>query len=424
MSRHLTHRFWFCLLIGWGGLLLAVWSRSLEPAALAAPFLVAIGWSLADGWWPPIEVRNPTVSAPRVVEGDELHFTIEVDPPRPTWVDIELQLPAELVPTSSSRHVLLLSEPQVVAVELIAERWGAAGPEWVVLTTRDRLGLSERVVRVPLHLPVRVHPKTERLNRLIPLPRQRPVTGDHRARSRGQGSELAEVRPYRTGDPVRMVHPRLSARRNTPTVVERHPDQSSDVLLLVDSAQDLGADLDTTLRWTVVAAMALGERHLRSQDRVGLIDVGRGVRWLPARLGRHHLHLVVDTLLATEVLSRQELARRSVPASQVPPGATVIAISPLINETVLSTLVDLRSRGHEILVIRPSTPEPDDDVDLLARRVFRVGNTLNQRWLQERGVLVVPWQTGDPLDQVMGRIINNIGRTRTAGRAAGAGSRA
>ena len=414
MSRHLTHRFWTCFLIGWGGIGIALLTRSLGSAALTAPFFAAIAVSLADGWWPDARVEGPSVSTQRLVEGDVLEFAIDVVTGRPTWVELELQFPASLLPLGPARLVTVADGRQRFTVPLQAARWGAAGPEWAVLTTRDRLGLTERVTRYPLHLPVRVHPPAERLNSLIPLYRERPVTGEHRARSKGPGSELAEVRPYRWGDPVRMVHPRLTARRGSPMVVERHPDRSSDVVLLVDSAQDLGVDLDTTLRWTVTAAMALGERHLRAQDRVGLIDVGRGVRWLPARLGRRHLHTVVDALLATEVLPRRQTDLGHIPRSKLPRSATVVAISPLLSEITLSTLVDLRSRGHEIMVIRPTIPEPEPRITELARRIFRVGNELNERWLVDRGVIVIPWSTGDSLEHVMRRVVRNLGRTRQA----------
>ncbi len=412
MSRHLTHRFWICLFVGWGGAAMALLTRSIDPVALTSPFLAALALSLVDGWWPEVRAENPTVSSPRVVEGDALEVTIDLVADRPAWVELELQFPASLVPTTPTRFVTFVRDRRTMSVTVRADRWGAAGPEWAILTTRDRLGVTERVVRHPLQMPVRVHPPSERLNSLIPLYRERPVTGEHRARAKGPGSELAEVRPYRYGDPVRMVHPGLSARRGTPMVVERHPDRSSDVVLLVDSAQDLGVGLDTTLRWTVTAAMALGERHLRAQDRVGLIDLGNGVRWLPARLGRRHLHTVVDTLLATEVLARRPGEGVRVPPAGLPSSATIVAISPLLSETILSALVDLRSRHHEILVIKPSLPEPEVDVQLLARRIFRVGNELNERWLRDRGVVVIPWSTGDSLEHVMRRVVSNLGRQR------------
>ncbi|MEL7156365.1 MAG: DUF58 domain-containing protein, partial [Actinomycetota bacterium] len=249
MSRHLTHRFWVCGAIGLTGILAALVLRRLEPAAISFPFLAVIVLSLADGWWPSAVAEAPTVSAPRVVEGDQLAFTIDVrTTQRVSWVELEVQFPATLVPIGSARFVTALDGVRRFTIPLTAVRWGAAGPEWAVVTTRDRYGVTERVNRYPIHLPVRIHPPSERLTSMLSLHHQRPVTGDHRSRRVGTGSELAEVRAYRPGDPVRMIHPRLTQRRGTPMVLERHPDQSGDTVLLIDSSQDLGVDLDTTLR--------------------------------------------------------------------------------------------------------------------------------------------------------------------------------
>jgi uncharacterized protein (DUF58 family) len=420
VDRHLTHRFWGCLLIGISGPMLALLWGLLAPLAFTAPFLAALAVSIIDGWWPVVRVEHPTVSAPRIVEGDQLVFAIDLVAPSPTWTDLEVQFPAGLVPTAPARLVAIIGDRRRFTIPLSAKRWGAAGPEWAVVTTRDRLGISELVVRYPLNLPVRIHPPAERLTNLVPLRRERTVSGEHRARAKGPGTELAEVRPYRAGDPVRMVHPHLSGRRGQPMVVERHPDRSSDVVLLVDSSQDLGVDLDTTLRWTVTAAMALTERHLRAQDRVGLVDLGHGVRWLPAKLGRRHLHTIVDSLLATEVLSRRPsdigAGLPVVSDFRLPPSATLVAISPLLATRTLSTLVTLRSRGHEILIVKPSIPPPEAYISNLARRVFAVGNETNERWLQERGVVIIPWSTGDSLEHVMRRVSQNLGRTRQPAR--------
>lgn len=429
MSRHLTYRFWLCGLIGLGGVALTLITRRLEPVALGSPFLVTLLLSLVDGWWRPVGVDGPRLSAARVIEGDELELELELVSGGPVpWVELEVQLPANLEPTGPARFVTRLRRAPATErppgsreaacrasfrIPLRATRWGATGPEWAMVTCRDRFGISEWVARYPLPVSVRVHPPTEQLNSLVPLYREGAVTGEHRSRRTGSGSELAEVRPYRWGDPVRAIHPGLSRRRGTPMVLERHPERSSEVVLVVDSAQDLGVDLATTLRWTVTAATVLAERHLRAQDRVGLLDVGWGVRWLPPRLGRRHLHTIVDALLATEVKARHTRDDQHVAIpTNLPRSATIVCISPLISELILSALVDLRNRGHEVLVIKPELPAPDDSVSLLAQRVFRVGNELNRRWLLERGAIVIPWQSGDSLEHLMRRVIRNLGRSR------------
>ncbi|MFV0523039.1 MAG: DUF58 domain-containing protein [Acidimicrobiales bacterium] len=412
MQNQLTVRFWASTIVALALTGLAVGFQVPAMAAIVLPLAAAIAVSIADGWWVPVTV-SATITPPRVVEGDPLELTVEVRSERRIpMAELEVQLPATLEPLGPTRYVVPLDGVRQVRIPLRAVRWGAMGPEWAVVTTSDRLGMSQRLHQIPLHLPVRVHPPAEQLSSLVPLYRERPVTGEHHSRRHGHGSELAEVRPYRFGDPVRMISPRLSQRRNEPMVIERHPDRSSDVVLMVDSAQDLGIDLDTTLRLTVTAATALAERHLRAQDRVGLIDVGAGVRWFPTRLGRRHLHQVVDALLATEVQPRQiREAEFRIPAN-LPRSATVVAISPLLAERTLGALVQLRNRGHEVIVIKPELPPIDPSVSELARRIFRVGNELNERWLIQRGVFIIPWARGDSLDHLMRRVIGNLGRAR------------
>lgn len=415
MTRHLTHRFWLCFLIGWGGLAVAVLTRNLDTAAIGAPFLAALALSLADGWWPVVTPISVAVSSNRVVEGDELEFTFTLKADRRTHADIEVQLPGTFEATTQTRMVEIVDDEIEMRVRAKAVRWGASGPEWIVIITRDRFGVSERIMRCPVEISVRVHPPAEFLSTLIPLYRERPVTGEHRSRAKGAGSEFAEVRPYRYGDSIRMIHPQLTARRGTPMVIERHPDRSSTMVLLIDSAQDLGVGLETTLRWTVTAAMALGARHLQAQDRIGLLDVGHQLRWVPARLGRRHLHTVVDALLATEVHARQpqseQGAHLDLPAN-LPSSATIITISPLLSEGTLSLLVALRGRGHEILVIKPTVPDPVDDVSPLARRIFNVGNRLNEQWLRHRGAMIIPWAANESLQHILSRVIPKLARGR------------
>jgi len=160
-------------------------ARSAELAALTSPFIGALVVSLVEGWWPEAEAGAAELSSRRVVEGDIVEFSIQVKSHRPTMVELELQFPAGLVPLTPTRFVTVVKASKKFVVTVRADRWGAAGPEWAVLTTRDRLGVSERIVRYPLHLPVRVPPPAEKLKSLIPLYKERQVTGEHRAKSKG-----------------------------------------------------------------------------------------------------------------------------------------------------------------------------------------------------------------------------------------------
>ena len=100
-----------CGVIGFGGILIALASRSLEPAAVAAPFLAVIMLSITDGWWRPAQVAAAEVSSPRVIEGDQLSFTIDVRVTEPVpWVEVEVQFPAMLDPIGPARFVAAIDE--------------------------------------------------------------------------------------------------------------------------------------------------------------------------------------------------------------------------------------------------------------------------------------------------------------------------
>ena len=402
-------------MLGWGGVLMALVVKDTGPLAFGAPFLWAIVFSLVDGWWPIVSVPEVELETPRVIEGDDVEFRVSLSAPRSVpWMEAELQLPAALEGAGSLRWVepLHAGEAANRTFTLRAVRWGVTGPEWLTIVTRDHLGMSERVQHLAINNRMRVHPPTERLTSLIPLARTRTVTGDHRSKRRGAGTELAEVRPYRPGDPIRQIHSRLSQRRGTPMVLERHPDESSDVVLYVDSVQDVGIDLDSSLRWTVTAAIALSQRHLRSMDRIGILDRGAGVRWLSPKLGRRALHEIVDALLSTAVLRPRGEDLNTVPFARIPRGATIFAVTPLLSTVASSDLLSLRRRGHEVIVIQPQPKPAIAEVSALAHRVFRVSNEVRRRSLTDSGVVVIPWNPDEPLEPTLARTGRNINRLR------------
>lgn len=410
MSRHLTYRFWLCLSSSVVGLLAAVVGQSPESLAFALPFFWALVISLVDGWWPAAKVSGTAISSQQIIEGDTFEYLIEVEAKgRLPWVEVEVQLPGVMKALGPTRFIGPIEGQQQFRVPVCAGRWGVHGPEWVTVLTRDRLGMTSTFQQLPLAERLRVHPPTEHLSNLVSLARTRLVTGEHRSRRRGGGTEMAEVRPYRQGDPVRSIHTRISGRRGAPFVVDRHPEQASDIVLFIDSVQDIGVDLDTSLRLTVTAAIALTKRHMRAMDRVGLIDRGAGVRWLDPSMGRKAQHAIVDSLLDTAVL-RMDAQEPSIPLARIPSGATIFAISPLLSAVVFADLVAACRRGHEVIVVQPSSAAGDGTS--LANRIIGVSNEVRRRELLHAGVLVIPWDRGQPLDQTLAQADLTLARHR------------
>ncbi len=417
MSRHLTYRFWLCVIVAGFGLIVGFLIGEVRLLAVALPFLVMLVVSVAEGWWPTVRVLRAHPSTERAVEGDE--FTLDIDvfaPRRVHWVEFEVQVPSSIEAVDSLRTVMSISGRREFGIRLRLLQWGVSRPDWLTVVSRDRFGMTEMVQHVLIGTPIRVHPHTERLVRLTPLADPRQITGDHRSVRRGSGTELAEVRPFRRGDPLRAVHARLSARRGEPMVAERHVEEAADLIVYVDALQDIGDGNDSTLSWTVTACMALAHRHLRSMDRVGIVGRSTGVRWLEPSVGRRARHTIVDTLLATTTLPVVGLVQSTDPLP-IPRNATVIAVSPLLSSTAIDDLIRLRRRGHGVIAIRPDSL-PTGEVSDMARRIFRVENEISRRRLADAGVLVVPWDPATALEPVIRRLSASGGRS-TAGRRPG-----
>ena len=176
--------------------------------------------------------------------------------------------------------------------------------------------------------------------------RLRHRVGVHASNRHGEGSEFAEVRPYRPGDTMRAINWRVSARRGDRWVTVRHPDRSGDLVFLLDSFCDLGPDDNSLVQRAVRAAMSLSESSLAQHDRVGLLDVGRHVRWFHPRLGKNHQARLLDALLETQVepsLRSPELGK--LPVHELGDGTLVVVITGLADPHLSLLPAELRAGG-------------------------------------------------------------------------------
>ena len=251
----------------------------------------------------------------------------------------------ELAPVRS--RYLALDPEGVVALDLPAgavaqvefaarpRRWGAHSVGPLAVRARDPLGVTTWEGRLGRRLHLRAFPREQRLRELVAPLRTQPFLGTHVARARGEGIEFADIRPFRVGDRVRQINWRATARRGTPQVNERHPEHSSDVVLLLDTFEEARDQAGGTLDSAVRAAAALARAHLARRDRVGLVDFGGTLHWLEPGFGTTQLYRIIDALLASDIAFSYAWRNvDSIPLRVLPPGALVLAISPLLDERV------------------------------------------------------------------------------------------
>jgi len=348
------------------------------------------------------------VSAERLFEGDRLTVTFTlsartridsielVEPLPPT-----LQLVSGFNRVASSLHA---GQSASWSYEIRCLRRGQFALGIVHVRLRNRSGLWAADARHGNPTPLHVYPYVAPL-RCLPLPRRpRTVVGNYIAPVAAAGVEPADIRPFAPGDEIRHVNWRASLRLRTLHVTTHHPERNADVVLMLDTLAEVGAPPRTTLDASVRAAAALARAYLARRDRVGMIDYGGALRWVKPGWGPTQLERLLDALVAAKPLFtyvRKDLAM--VPPRGLPPGALVIALSPLIDVRFVDAVADLAARRFDVVVVAVSPIDatrasvPRSVLNDLACRLWALERRAQIDDLRRRGLAVVEWSGDEPI---------------------------
>jgi uncharacterized protein (DUF58 family) len=386
------------------GVFLALAVGRPEPVAVAAPFALL---ALAG-----LQRRPRPLNGSLRLERDRVHQGERVDGELELWsatasdrLEVRFALPPGLVVERDELRALALraGESRTFDLTLRCERWGAYSDARVRLQRYDRLRLVADEEEIELGKPLRVYAKQEALRAVArPLETEASV-GDEVARAKGEGIELAELRPFVAGDELRRINWRATARTGELIVNELHPERNTAVVLLLDVLTDVGSPRGGPLDQCVRAAAALADRYLARRDRVGLLAIGGGLRWLRAASGAAQVHRIVDTLLEVRALVASGMEPRplAIPLRMIPPKALVLALSPLLEDAIVRTLLELRGRGFDLAVVEiPPYPylEVQGEEAELAERLLRLERDLLRSRLRARGIAVVEWSEDGSLE--------------------------
>jgi uncharacterized protein (DUF58 family) len=381
------------------GLLAALAVRLPELVVLAAPFAVVAAIGLAAVRTPQIAAEL-TLERERALEGDEvaaeLVLEAAVGSPR---VEFLLEVPRGLTVAGSNPRLVRLAdgERRAFPVRFTCGRWGAYKLGRIYVRTHDALGLFCHETVLDERVPLKVYPTEEGLRSLLkPLDTQ-VFSGNHPARTKGEGIEFADLRPYVAGDRARQVNWRASARRAELWVNEYHPERNADVVVFLDSFTEARRGTRSTLDPALRAAASLVARYLRQKDRVGFVSFGGLLNWLLPATGARQLYRIVDAMLDTQiVLSYAWKDVDVIPRRTLPPKALVIALTPLLDDRSANVLLDLRGRGFDLVVVEISPLElleqPRGDVEKLAYRLWHLRRDAMRGRFERAGVPLAIWE--------------------------------
>lgn len=396
------------------GIVAAVIGGLGEVAVFVAPWFIGLALSLARRVDAETSV-SLEIDTDRVMQGDAVVLTARVRSRTPSLVGITpepIQRFRDRPATGAAvRPIVELARsdrPVDLSMPIVLGEWGTWELGRARVTVHDPLGFLRLDGRVRVERAVRVHPPTERLRTLARPHAVRRVTGVHPSRVAGRGVEFAEIRRYASGDSLRDINWRASARSGELQVSDRHPDRGADVLLLLDTFVESGHDLDRVLGMAVRACLAIAEGHLGVTDRVGLIELGGVVRWVEPGSGGVQLHRLTDALLASTLFANaaaKELP--NLPPRIWSPRAVVVALTPLLDERFIDAVLAARGRGHDVAVIECSPFEPPSEAGELERlslELWHAERAVVRGRLAEHGIATATWQPDQPVDLVLARL--------------------
>jgi uncharacterized protein (DUF58 family) len=411
LSRHSRRLLTVALL----ALLLAVLSRRAELAGVAAPALLLLaagGSRLARPARVEVLIRPGTT---RLFEGE------------PAWVDVGLALPEGTAGNGATAGLARsdarwafhpgkgIEPASATAVsagtarfEFSIPRWGRrqAGTAELVLHDPWRLTEGRVVVRLPS---LDVFPRPGIQEETVTLSRLPSRLGEHAARVPGEGAEFAGLREYVPGDRQRQINWPASTRRGRLMVNTFAAERSQDVVLIVDATSDVGEPGTSALDYAMRGAAAAARAYLGRRDRVGLITYQWGsARWLAPSLGRQQVYKIMDTMLQADAASARGASFARLPRAALPPGALVVAFSPLLDQRFVESLRDLRERGFTLFVVDVLNVAPPTrrlalpgGPDALAGKLWQMEQQAIRFSLRELGVPVAHWDGAERLDLPM-----------------------
>ncbi|MDZ7958353.1 MAG: DUF58 domain-containing protein [Aulosira sp. DedQUE10] len=291
--------------------------------------------------------------------------------------------------------------------------WGLAWDDW----------------QIKQNLRVKVYPDLVGLRSLsIRLALQ--SSGSIRQRRMGIGTEFAELRNYRTGDDLRLVDWKATARRvgaygNTPPLVRvLEPEQEQTLLILLDRGRLMTAKVQGLQRfdWGLNATLSLALAGLHRGDRVGVGVFDRQMHtWIPPERGQNHLTQLIDRLTPIQpvLLESDYLGAVTSLVKQQTRRALVVLITDIVDVTASSELLAALSRlAPRYLPFCVTLRDPQVDrrahnftedvtntyvravaLDLLAQRQVAFAQ------LKQKGVLVLDAPAHQITDQLVERYL-------------------
>jgi uncharacterized protein (DUF58 family) len=171
----------------------------------------------------------------------------------------------------------------------------------VYLRVQGRLGMVNRLLRLPVPAEVKVYPNLLETAKFTLMARRGRLqqVGIRAARLQGAGREFESLRDYLPDDELRRIDWKATARRGKLVSRQYEVEKSQNVILALDVGRTMLAEIDgiQKLDYAINAALLLAYVATLAEDKVGLLIFADTVQaYLPPKKGRAQVYAILEAL--------------------------------------------------------------------------------------------------------------------------------
>lgn len=282
----------------------------------------------------------------------------------------------------------------------------------------DPFGLFEIERDIHAFAEILVRPAPMKLSHISLKPRSTlHAAGPILANLAGSGTDFFGIREYMTGDSLRRLNWRLTARHPRKLFTNEYErEEIADFGLILDARKLTDAnEMEKALfENSICAAASLSEIFLNAGNRVALLIFGETITSLFPGYGKKQLNLVLRNLARAAQGSNLPFSYLEYFPARLFPSRSIIVMFSTLDFRDLETYARLRSFGYDVLLISPDPVDyisrmlPLTGINTLAVRAARVERIIHLKRLMKMGVQVIDWQVNQSLEAIIQKTTRSL----------------
>ncbi|MBV7334332.1 DUF58 domain-containing protein [Chloroflexi bacterium TSY] len=310
------------------------------------------------------------------------------------WVHVQESVPFELQEQNSYRTVLTVggraNNEYPYRLRCNKRGYFPVGP--LRLQTGDLFGFVSSAWQEGSQPYVTVYPRVIALEKLG-LPSRSPFgTLSSRRQIFEDPARVAGVRDYESGDSLRSIHWKATAREDSLQVKKLQPAIALDVTIILDLNRKAYPILGAIgySEWAITAAASVASHMIIQQrQQVGLLTNGKDSiseelpPAIPSRAGRGHLMSILSQLARIQLHELDTTLSEWIPGqlTNLEWGTTLVVVAPTLDEQALWALHNAYRRGSNVVALLCA---PENELDLIQAQGKQLGILVHKTvWEQD-----------------------------------------